>query len=338
MLCPSCRFRTFTLPAARGNVPVENGASCEVTANVMLGTNIYPIGALINGPPIPTIYGGDPMGQHDAIRLRPTCTTTGSCKSCRMTMECCWTPSRFCKRRSRILPIIICPRNRWINLSAKRSAGRLAVGSFGQPRRSHQSTAPTLVSWQLNLVLADKVPAAIPVSDALTQTNYRAAEQHRLFLRGERAAVGQFRHEHSHVTSNGNAPLNLLFNQTILPTGTNITDIHVVDQRHCHAEHSTLSICCSPLPPLEPGQRYYLGVQNKSPNPVPFTLEVDFDITTLTNAIPVTSAITNGNVPRYFQFDVDTNAVADVLPDREQPPARLSWWFERRAAARHGEF
>jgi len=41
---------------------------------------------------------------------------------------------------------------------------------------------------------------------------------------------------------------------------------------------------------------------------VTFSIEVDFDITTLTNGVPVTSLL--GVLPRYFQYDVTTNGWA----------------------------
>ena len=40
-------------------------------------------------------------------------------------------------------------------------------------------------------------------------------------------------------------------------------------------------------PPLVPGQTYYLGVQNNSAQLATVVLEVDFDILSLTNGVPL---------------------------------------------------
>jgi hypothetical protein len=71
---------------------------------------------------------------------------------------------------------------------------------------------------------------------------------------------------------------------------------------------STLSLASTP--PLTPGQRYYLGVENPWCMPVTVAFEVDFDITTLTNLVPVTGASGGIYATRYFQYDVSTNATA----------------------------
>ena len=70
--------------------------------------------------------------------------------------------------------------------------------------------------------------------------------------------------------------------------------------------------------------------------PITFSIEVDYDITPLTNAIPLTSTIAVGNIQRYFSFDVDSNAV--VTPSSttcerlkpRRPPRELQEIFPRR--------
>src|SRR6185369_13590495 len=68
------------------------------------------------------------------------------------------------------------------------------------------------------------------------------------------------------------------------------------------------TLTTSGVPPLLPGQRYFLGVQNTNSVPVNFRLQVEFEITTLLNGVPLTSDLPAGPIPRYFQFDVSTNA------------------------------
>jgi hypothetical protein len=59
-----------------------------------------------------------------------------------------------------------------------------------------------------------------------------------------------------------------------------------------------------------PGQTYFLAVQNTDVTPVTFTIEVDFDITPLMNAVVYNNTIPAGAAPQYYQFDVDPNAIA----------------------------
>jgi hypothetical protein len=106
------------------------------------------------------------------------------------------------------------------------------------------------------------------------------------------------------------APVNVLFNQNQLP-GTNAADVMLMTGV-TGPNVVTLDTTTS-TPPLLPGQRYYLGVQNTGATPATFTIEVDFDITTLTNKIPLTNTLAAAGVPRYYQYDVSTNAHAVVF-------------------------
>jgi hypothetical protein len=99
----------------------------------------------------------------------------------------------------------------------------------------------------------------------------------------------------------------MLFNQNI-PPGTGGVDYTLLSASTGGTGVPVLSLTSSP--PLVPGARYYLGVQNVAAVPVTVAVKVDFDVTPLSNAVPVSSTMTVGSVPRYFSFDVSTNAVA----------------------------
>src|SRR5581483_758760 len=58
---------------------------------------------------------------------------------------------------------------------------------------------------------------------------------------------------------------------------------------------------------------YYLGITNLTSSTVNFTIEVSFDITTLTNGLALTNTLGTGNVPRYYQYDVSSNGVAALF-------------------------
>ena len=160
---------------------------------------------------------------------------------------------------------------------------------------------PTLVSWQLSLVLADTVPFAIPLSHAVTQTNF-VGPNSITYFQVDVPAWAKFA---TNILT-ASSPVNLLFNQNILPTGTNSTDFTLVT----NTTSRTVLLQSNSVPPLISGQRYFIGVQNNSTtNTITITFQVNFDITSLTNAIPVTSTIAALNIPRYFQYDVSSNAV-----------------------------
>ena len=65
-------------------------------------------------------------------------------------------------------------------------------------------------------------------------------------------------------------------------------------------------------PPLVPGARYYLGVQNPGTSNVTAALEVVFDIfvTPLTNGVPFLNTNSGaGDATDYYLYTVSTNAV-----------------------------
>ena len=63
----------------------------------------------------------------------------------------------------------------------------------------------------------------------------------------------------------------------------------------------------TPLP-ASPTNIYYLGVNNPGTHAVTAVVEVDFNITVLTNSIPFTSVLNTNDSERYFAFDVSSNA------------------------------
>ncbi|MDB6124021.1 MAG: Peptidase and in kexin sedolisin [Pedosphaera sp.] len=161
---------------------------------------------------------------------------------------------------------------------------------------------PELKSWQLSFDFETTAPAAIPLAHAIPNTNTVAVNDIRYFVVNVPVWA---KFATNLVTADG--AINLLFNQSILPSTTNSTDVTLFGPTLNGSRTLTTN---GPTPLLQPGQHYYLGVQNVSGAPVNFSIEVDFDIRTLTNAIPVTNSLPIGNVPRYYQFDVSTNATA----------------------------
>jgi hypothetical protein len=163
---------------------------------------------------------------------------------------------------------------------------------------------PLLVSWQLTLTLDTVVPSAIPLTHAIPQTNSVNPFEIRYF-RVDVPAWARFATNTLFNVSGG--VVNLLFNQNILPTGTGANDFTLLNSSGGGVV--TLSTSGT-VPTMQSGQQYYLGVQNLGAGTVNFSIEVDFDITTLTNGVPLTNTLAAVGLPHYYQYDVSSNAIA----------------------------
>jgi subtilisin family serine protease/subtilisin-like proprotein convertase family protein len=162
---------------------------------------------------------------------------------------------------------------------------------------------PTLVSWQLQIVVANDAPAPIPLAPTLPWTNTVPPGQFQCFI----VDVPAWANFATNSLLSASAPLRLWFNQYLTPTGTNAGDVILLPQ--ATSGRAELS-ATNGLPALLAGARYYLGVLNTNTTPVTFVVQVDFDVTPLTNAVPVDSSLAAGRLPQYFSFDVSTNAAA----------------------------
>ncbi len=103
-------------------------------------------------------------------------------------------------------------------------------------------------------------------------------------------------------------PVNLWFNQSTPPTGTNSLDFQMLS----NVVGGSASLSAATRPVLVPGQRYYLGVQNPcgAASAASVVLRVDYGLSALTNEQPFSSTLQNNDQVRYFTFDVASNAVA----------------------------
>jgi subtilisin-like proprotein convertase family protein len=119
----------------------------------------------------------------------------------------------------------------------------------------------------------------------------------------------------TNILLSASGAMNLYFNQSALPTGALPGDVDLISLTTAGSGTNTIADQGAP-PPLIPGQRYFLGVQNAGTNAESFTLEVNFDvgtnvITPLTDAIPLTNTVTNA--PEFYSFSVPNNAVLAVF-------------------------
>ncbi len=65
---------------------------------------------------------------------------------------------------------------------------------------------------------------------------------------------------------------------------------------------------CPPLSTESGGSTYYLAVQNPNTAPAQIVLQVDYDITSLTNGAPYSAAFATNDSIRYFEYTVGSNA------------------------------
>ena len=168
-------------------------------------------------------------------------------------------------------------------------------------RAGAANPTPSLVSWELSLILDRVNAAAIPLTEATPNSNTVPVG----FIAYYVVTVPPWATMATNTLITASGPVNLLYDQGVLP-GNGGPDSTLLN----NVTSGSFTLSGASLPPLPPGQ-YYLGVQNTGAVPVTFSLEVTFDLTTLTNAVPLTNGpLAATTVPRYFQYDVSSNATA----------------------------
>ena len=174
--------------------------------------------------------------------------------------------------------------------------------------RTGATNLANLVSWQLQFVYQTDIPFPGVLTHGEPQTNSIPPGQTAYYI-VDVPAWAQF--ATNTLWFANPTGVNVLFNQNQPPSPqlTNAGDYLLIGPNSTGGSR-TIDTGGAPPPPLLPGQRYYLGVYNPGASPVTYAVEVDFDITPLFNGVPVTSALNLGALPRYFYYDVSTNATA----------------------------
>lgn len=193
--------------------------------------------------------------------------------------------------------------------SLKKFCGKAALGKWKlevwDRLTGGTDPTPTLLEWQLALRFRNVLPLPIPLSSGTPVTNILGPGQIQWFAVDAPPWV-------SFATNSlwgASAPVNFLFNQESPPTGTNAGDFALLSG----LTTGIRVLQTNGLPPLMPGTRSYLGVQNTNTVAVSFGVQVDFDIPkviTLENGVPYTAANLGLGYPAdYYRFVVSTNAV-----------------------------
>jgi len=162
----------------------------------------------------------------------------------------------------------------------------------------------TLVDWNLQFIFQDRTPLPVPLPPGVSTTNTIPAGGIAYFI----VDVPSWAQYATNLLVFADGPVNVLFNQNTPPAigAANIGDLLMFGP----ATTGSYTLSTGGTPPLLPGQRYYLGVHNPGAVSVNFVLQVDYNITALTNGVPNTSTLAAGAVPRYFSYDISTNATA----------------------------
>ena len=199
--------------------------------------------------------------------------------------------------------------------------GDNAQGTWTLEIRDDRAGDPvgTLNFWSMQFILATNTPVAAGLTDGVTVTNTLGTCGFAYYA----VDVPPEAEYATNVLVSASAPVNVWFNQTNPPTGTNAGDIELMTQ----VTGGSFTMFTNGVPPLVPGARYYLGVQNANcATNVTFVLRVDFgiDIIMLTNMVPYTNSNngTNPVIDHYgfvvppqaarAQFEID-NASQDML-------------------------
>jgi hypothetical protein len=140
-------------------------------------------------------------------------------------------------------------------------------------------TNGVLLSWDLEMTISSTNVHLIVLSNGIAYSSGPVAGNSITYFAVD---VPQAASYATNILSKGSSPLNLLFNQDALPTGQLPGDATLLSD--VTSASDTLSVQGVP-PPLIPGKRYYMGVENSGATPARFTLEVAFDLGPVVNNV-----------------------------------------------------
>ncbi len=220
-------------------------------------------------------------------------------------------------------------------------APHLGVNAIGNWKLEFQDTRGpirgALVDWQLTLTLAPTNPAAIRLTNGLAfQTNVAGDGTQYFIVEVPPEATAAT----NTLVSISGGPLRLLFNQDGLPDGTLPNDTVLLD----NVTGTGLQVLDKiTLPTLQPGRRYYLGVQNDTltqSNVFQVQVDLAIPITPLQDGVPFAATNADVGLMDYYSFDVAPGVLAaqfsvsnftsdvNLVLSKGQPlPTRSSYQF-----------
>ena len=179
-----------------------------------------------------------------------------------------------------------------------------------------------LYSWNLQMTVSSTNVNLIVLTNRVPYSNGPVAGNSITYFAVDVPQVATLA---TNLLTNTTSGLNLLFDQAALPTGQLPGDVTLLSDV-LPAAYTVLVTQGAP-PPLIPGRRYYLGVQNPNPTPVSFTVEVSFNagplpqpqfvsetIASPTNGISLTwTAVPGQNYTLYASTDLINWSVVTTL-------------------------
>ncbi len=187
-------------------------------------------------------------------------------------------------------------------------------------RAGATNPTPNLVSWQLSMRFENTEPQVQPLTHAIPVTNCVPTSNVLYFSVSVPVWAGYATNILNIVSGSGGQ---WLLNTNVLPlSGPN--DFTLRGNVSAGNTYTNVLQAAPPsTPPLYPGTTYYMAIVNTNPTPLCFTLEMDFNIITLTNLELFTNTIVAGNVPQYYQYDVSTNNPAAASFEFLRNPGNL---------------
>ena len=170
-------------------------------------------------------------------------------------------------------------------------------------RAGATNSATELVKWRLRFWFENNVAAPTPLTHGVTVTNVIGPNGIGYYT----VDVPDWARFATNTLVFASGPVDLLFNQNVAPTfpigGGTVAFLTA-------STGGSYLLTTNSAPPLIPGARYYLAVHNPNSTNVSVGLKVEFDVTVLTNGVPVAGTMPFSNLPRYFSYNVSTNATA----------------------------
>lgn len=163
---------------------------------------------------------------------------------------------------------------------------------------------PHLTAWDLRFAFQNTVPTPIELAYASPGTNTIPPGQVAPFY----VDVPAWASRVTNTLLQASGPVNVLFNRASPPTGTNVGDATLLSA----ATAGSFTLGVGGSPPLVPGARYYLGVQNPGTSNVTAALEAvcDIFVHTLNDGVPLFNTSSGaGDSTDYYRFTVSSNAI-----------------------------
>ena len=194
-------------------------------------------------------------------------------------------------------------------------AGEIAAGLWTLEIHDNRTgQIGTLLDWELNITFSSTNVHLITLQPGVC-TNVTAPAGGLVYFAADVPSLARF--ATNTLNNVGPQPLNLIFNQTSLPTGTTTGDSYLL-AGVTGTGVAVLSKNSGP-PFLEPGNRYFLAVQNTTGVDQKFCLQVDYDVNTNLDITslddpPVPGSTIPTNVlagsTQYYFYDIASDSVA----------------------------